>query len=226
MPITTIEYQKLDEAYKFFNDALFDGNLPECLIALSSEGGRKNYGIFYPGTIKSRTDKDATFDKLVLNIANFPGKTDQWILSILVHEMVHVWEHHFGKSKYSKFSYHGKAWGAKMKALGLYPSNTGEVGGKETGRQMMHYVIEGGQFEQAAEEWLSSRVITFQSAEYTLFTKEKKKKKKTTCKYECPNCGEGFTGKLGLNILCGDCSSEDETVKYVEIKTDEEGEND
>ena len=32
--------------------------------------------------------------------------------------------------------YHNKEWAAKMKAIGLMPSNSGAVGGKETGQQM------------------------------------------------------------------------------------------
>ena len=36
-----------------------------------------------------------------------------------------------------------------MKAIGLQPSNTGAVGGKETGQQMTHYIIAGGPFAKA-----------------------------------------------------------------------------
>ena len=34
-----------------------------------------------------------------------------------------------------------------MKAIGLQPSSTGMVGGKETGQHMSDYVIPGGPFE-------------------------------------------------------------------------------
>jgi hypothetical protein len=56
-----------------------------------------------------------------------------------VHEMVHVWQHAFGKP--SAGGYHNKQWAAKMKAVGLQPSSTGYVGGKETGQRVTHYVI-------------------------------------------------------------------------------------
>ena len=36
-----------------------------------------------------------------------------------------------------------------MKEVGLYPSDTHEPGGKETGQRMGHYVIEGGLFAVA-----------------------------------------------------------------------------
>jgi hypothetical protein len=35
-----------------------------------------------------------------------------------------------------------------MKAIGLYPSNTGAPGGRETGHQMQHYIVSGGRFAE------------------------------------------------------------------------------
>ena len=59
-----------------------------------------------------------------------------------MHEMVHVWQHAHGKP--GARGYHNKEWAAKMKAIGLQPSSTGMVGGKETGQRMMDYIIPGG----------------------------------------------------------------------------------
>ena len=61
--------------------------------------------------------------------------------------MTHVWQHAFGKP--SARGYHNKEWAAKMKAIGLQPSSTGMVGGKETGQRMMDYIIPGGAFTKA-----------------------------------------------------------------------------
>jgi hypothetical protein len=43
-----------------------------------------------------------------------------------------------------------------MKKVGLYPPNTGTFGGKETGQQMMHFVISGGAFDKACEKLLKT----------------------------------------------------------------------
>jgi len=59
-----------------------------------------------------------------------------------VHEMVHLWQHMHGKP--GARGYHNKEWAAKMKAIGLQPSNNGMVGGKETGQHMMDYIIPDG----------------------------------------------------------------------------------
>jgi hypothetical protein len=58
--------------------------------------------------------------------------------------MVQVWQHNRGTAP--KRGYHNKEWAAKMKTVGLYPSNSGMVGGRETGQQMTHYIIPHGVF--------------------------------------------------------------------------------
>ena len=80
-------------------------------------------------------------------------------LSTLVHEMVHLWQQHHGKS--GRGRYHNREWAEKMKQVGLYPSNTGKPGGREVGQQMTHYVIEGGAFAVAFEALASGGFRSF-----------------------------------------------------------------
>lgn len=75
------------------------------------------------------------------------GRTDELILSTLAHEMVHVWMQVHGRPP--RRSYHDKQWAAKMKEVGLYPSSTGEPGGKETGAKVSHYIVPSGAFAKA-----------------------------------------------------------------------------
>jgi len=57
-----------------------------------------------------------------LNPDGFIGRTDEWIVSILLHEMCHLWQHHFGKAKKRKnYAYHDKEWSLEMESLGLMP---------------------------------------------------------------------------------------------------------
>jgi hypothetical protein len=51
------------------------------------------------------------------------------VLSTLVHEQAHLWQHHFGKP--GRGRYHNREWAAKMVEIGLIPSATGEPGGKQ-----------------------------------------------------------------------------------------------
>ena len=68
-------------------------------------------------------------------------------MQTLVHEMVHLWQAHFGKP--GRGRYHNGQWADKMEAIGLMPSSTGKPGGQRTGDCMADYAIEGGRFLQA-----------------------------------------------------------------------------
>ncbi len=58
------------------------------------------------------------------------------MLATLAHEMVHLWQHHFGKP--GRGRYHNKEWAEKMKSIGLQPTTTGKDDGAETGDVMGH----------------------------------------------------------------------------------------
>jgi predicted SprT family Zn-dependent metalloprotease len=79
-------------------------------------------------------------------------RTDRQIFSTLVHEMCHLWQSAHGKD-YKKGA-HNKEWARKMEAIGLIPSATGEPGGKQTGRNVTHYIEIGGPFDVACDELL------------------------------------------------------------------------
>ncbi len=105
-----------------------------------------SFGYFSPDRFSGRIGKFGKHE-LALNPDAFINQTDEQICQTLVHEMTHVWQHAFGKP--SARGYHNKEWAAKMKAIGLQPSSTGMVGGKETGQKMMDYIIPDGPFTKA-----------------------------------------------------------------------------
>jgi hypothetical protein len=102
-------------------------------------------------------------------------------LATLAHEMAHQWQHEFGHPPRS--NYHNREWGTKMKEIGLYPSNTGESGGKETGQSMTHYVIDGGAFQEAFRAMPEAFKIPWSSGS---IHKPAKRKEKNKLKYTCP----------------------------------------
>ena len=71
--------------------------------------------------------------------------------------MVHVWQHHYGKP--SRSAYHNREWAAKMDAVGLCPSATGQPDGKRTGQSMSHYVVVGGPFAQVCAALLAEGFV-------------------------------------------------------------------
>src|ERR1700761_4480169 len=118
----TRTYTSLDAAYEHFNRELFDGQLPPCLITMQRHKGA--YGYFHGERFANLDDPEEVTDEIALNPATFAARTPPDILSTLVHEMFHLWQHHHGKP--SRSGYHNAEWAGKMRAVGLIPSDTGE----------------------------------------------------------------------------------------------------
>lgn len=226
MPATSITvetYTALQDAYDYFNKALFGGKLPPCLITLPYHRGA--YGYFRHEPFSKRTSskmikantakgklpnagkKAVLTDELALNPFLFTGRTDREILSTLVHEQAHLWQHHFGKPKKT---HHDKEWATKMEELGLMPSSTGQPGGRRTGRRVSHYIIDGGAYDLAQKKCK----ITINWAGMMRGDEGKKSRKRT--KYCCPECETNLYGKAELSIICGSCSTPRNPVYFEE----------
>ncbi|BGE57664.1 MULTISPECIES: SprT-like domain-containing protein [Pseudomonas aeruginosa group] len=143
-------YAELQAAYDFYNDHLFASQerLPACLITYQRE--KRTMGYFSQARFIRRDGIKA--DEIAMNPDYFAVIPLVEILQTLVHEMVHLWQYHFGKP--SRACYHNTEWANKMEALGLMPSDTGKPGGKRVGQSMNDYVIPGGRFDVATRELL------------------------------------------------------------------------
>lgn len=117
-----------------------------------------------------------------------------------VHEQVHLWQYRFGYS--GRRGYHNKEWGAKMIEIGLMPSHTGKPGGKQTGQQMTHYIIDGGPFDK---QWqlLSDSGYTLDYQDRHIPKDDEPRKLKV--RYACPSCSIHVWGKPDLRITCTVC---------------------
>lgn len=144
-------YLALQRAWDHFNDALFGGQLSPVLITLTRKG--QFYGYYHENQfVEARGERKV--HEISLNSAYFGISSPMCVLSTLVHEMVHQWQHDFGKV--GKSTVHNREWADKMLAVGLCPSETGLPGGRMTGRRMDHYIIDGGPFHRACEALLAS----------------------------------------------------------------------
>ncbi|MFG0675521.1 SprT-like domain-containing protein [Delftia sp. WSY_7] len=157
---TRAAYSELQQAYEHFNEHLFADTLPYCLITLQRE--KRTCGYFSAARFASLDG--STTDEIALNPAYFAAVPIIETLQTLVHEMAHLWQHHFGKP--GRARYHNEEWAAKMEAIGLMPSSTGRPGGKRTGDMMADYAIVGGPFLAACEQLLTAR---FQLSWYDRF---------------------------------------------------------
>ena len=164
---------------------------------------QKAYGYFAGGRFGSK-DGAVVTDEIALNPSHFHARTTEESLSTLVREMVHLWQHHFGKP--SRTGYHNKEWAAKMREIGLIPTDTGLPGGKDTGQKVTHIIEEGGRFDRACAAYLATGnafLYHDRAGDGEAATRKKKAASKT--KYTCPTCGQNAWAKPEANLICGDC---------------------
>lgn len=205
---TRQNYGTLESAYAHFNQTMFGGTLPDCLITVQRQKGA--YGYFSGDRFGRVGSPDQTTDEIALNPVHFHTVPIEILLSTLVHEMVHLWQYRFGKRP--RRGYHDKQWAAKMREVGLIPSDTGAPGGKETGQKMGDYIEAGGRFERAVKEWLAENsngrsILYHDRVGDEEATRRRKKKAASKTKYTCPDCDTAAWGKPNLFLICGDCET-------------------
>lgn len=196
------QFGAYEAAFDFFNEELFGGALPPCMLNFSRAAN--SAGFFAPNRWRRG-------EKRTHEISLNPDVLDMKLIEVmqtLVHEMCHLWQQEFGKPP--RRCYHNKEWSAMMQAIGLMPSSTGKPGGARTGQHMQDYVIAGGRFHAAFMQmpdvcllpWLSGKAgIAGDEKE----DQEEKEKKRNKVKYTCPDCATNVWGKPGLMICCVGC---------------------
>ena len=195
-------YDDFNMAYDFFNEQLFNRQLPRCLITMQRKN--KAFGYFAGERFGTPTGEDKT-DEIALHPSHFKDRSTEEVLSTLVHEMAHLWQHHFGKL--SRAGYHNKEWASKMKDIGLLPSSTGAPGGKETGQKVSHYISETGPFARVCADLVNQGFIVPYVERWTEGGKAKAKKKAASkTKYTCASCDLNAWGKPAIHLICGDCN--------------------
>ena len=176
MSVTEVAYSSLDYAFKYFNQHLFGGVLPDsCLITLQRKG---DDGYFSPTKFKSRTDT-AKAHEIALNPDKFDGKGDLEILALLVHQMCHFWEWEYCRASHQKAparGYHSRRWANKMIRCGLMPTHTGRLRGKQTGTHMRQYPLDDGLFDRACRRLFSEGFMLYWESKEEKRIQDKDKK--------------------------------------------------
>lgn len=150
----TIEFYTLFQfIYDYYNVHLFENKLPNCMIVIT----RKTYTLGYYSNERWENKSRVKTDELAMNPMYFSKRSILEILQTMAHEMCHVWQFHYGKR--SRGGYHNKEWGRKMESIGLMPSNTGQIGGKKTGQQMMDYPISNGEFLKVSGKLIKEKIF-------------------------------------------------------------------
>ena len=207
-------------AYDFFNRELFGGRLPPCFVSLQRKGSRVR-GYFAPDRLGAAGGRRT--DEIALNPRHFRDRSLEEVMSTLVHEMVHLWQHRFGRKR-SRTAYHNREWAGEMLRIGLYPSHTGEPGGQMTGQTMSHYILPGGRFEIAAIKlqamvpaltWFdmnAAQVLPKGLASTDLVSEPKRRSGRRTV-YRCP-CGQRAESNSKFSAICTRCETHFEPVGF------------
>ncbi len=217
---TTNQYQYLERLYKYYNQELFNSELPDILFTLSRTS--KASGYFASNRWKDANGKYV--HEISINPDGIKERFDVEFHQTLVHEMCHLWQVDFGDP--GRKGYHNKEWAEKMISVGLMPSTTGREGGKITGQNMSDYVMEGGEFQNAFKKIQENRMdpLPLEPENSHLYCKEtnsdgsviflpipKEEKPRTKTgtrvKYSC-ECGQNIWGKKDLKVYCLDCNSD------------------
>lgn len=209
----TVEaYSDLEAAFDYFNETLFRKHygvlLPHVVMTLPKNQGL--HGYFMHG-IWNGTDAQTHFvSEIGLNLRE--SRQPQDVFATLVHEMVHLAQAErpqvFGVA--SDRGYHNKAFADVMERIGLMASNTGKPGGSKTGRQMTHYVIGGGAFAAACQDYIEQGAsVSWVHSLSRRLTKPDEllrlRKKRSKTKYSCPACHMNAWAKPNTHIICGAC---------------------
>lgn len=140
-------YAELQRAFDYYNDKLFGGQLPDCLITFQRQNNTMAY--FSPHRFVS-VKADKKVDEIAMNPAYFPSYPLIEVMQSMVHEMCHQWQEYFGKP--SVRTYHNREWADKMIEVGLMPTSTGTVGGNQVGQKISDYPIPNGLFQRVTLE--------------------------------------------------------------------------
>lgn len=217
----TVEtYAALQHAFEFYNDRLFGGSLPRCLITLQRTRGAFGY---FAGNRFAEIDNPQNLTcEIALNPAVIARYTTEDNLSTLVHELCHHNQFHFSKKLSRRFkcrSYHDLEWVDGMQRVGLIPSDTGKPGGKKTGTRVSHYIEEGGPFQIVTRELLATGfTLKWADAQFQAIVpggedSGSQKTDQSKRKFNCPSCGQNAWANHTARLVCGNRMCGDEPMQ-------------
>ncbi len=196
----------LKTAFDFFNDNLFDGVLPECVITLQRKRGARGY-FWAEQWVRDGDDEPA--HEIAINPETFEGRTTKDILSTLVHEMVHMQQQCFGTPGAN--GYHNQEWALLMSHVGLTARSVDDPS-KQIGTKVTHDIDRGGRFDNVCDLLLQSGLeIVWRPVSVDPLSAEAKAaraKRASKTKFTCPECGLNAWAKQDASLGCWTCGVE------------------
>lgn len=195
---------ELHKAFNYINRDYFNNELPEPAILIQSRGNKKLVlGWCTVGKVwKNSTTQEEKYEiNLVAEAVNrglFP------VMSTLMHEMVHLYNLENDIKDTSRGNtYHNKAFKEEAEKRGLIIEHDEKIGWSLTSLTpaLMNRIKSYGLNEEA---------FTLGRMDLTVEEKEKGKKKSSSRKYICPECGTTIRASKDVFVLCGLCTKIEE----------------
>jgi hypothetical protein len=183
--ITLSHNQQLLEGYQqafdHFNNALFGGKLPECILSFNAVGNSTGY--FKPAIWKFGSDRPVP--EIAIN-PKLLGYADDFLLQVLVRCMVFLWQYTYGNPS-SRMGYCSDEFTDKMAAIGL-PCR------EKSGMSVKWNVNPNGKYSQCRP--INHRLF------FAMENFAPDPPKSTRVKFTCSKCGSKAMGSAGLKVTC------------------------
>jgi hypothetical protein len=175
----------------------FGVQLPPVMLVMQRKG-RAELGHYHPARF-STLDGTVTVAEISINPQRIRDRAPIAVASTLLHELMHHHQHCHGAP--GTRGYHNIELGQAMIRVGLWPSHDGKEGGRMTGQQMDHYIIENGPFALFWEDFVATgKVLAWGDAVQNPVSG--KTRGPTRTKFICEACGFAAWSKASGEMLC------------------------
>jgi predicted SprT family Zn-dependent metalloprotease len=198
---TREQFHAYNRMFDFFNQRLFQGELPPVILNFSRHAG--SYGFMAPERWRRRgTDGERTHE-ISINPTHLARRPLRETAATLVHEMCHLWQFVFGEPP--RRGYHDREWAQKMLDVGLTPIDpkTGEP--KMSAHALRHRIEPTGPFNGAFAELPGDYLLPWKCEEPKEGGRRRAAPSRNKVKYTCPGCKANVWGKPGLLLQCLQC---------------------
>lgn len=188
---------KLETLFETFNSKFFNNELERPVIAVSPDSTGGAFGWF---TTWRAWQKDGTNGFFEINVtAEHLNRPIQDVCGTLIHEMVHLYNHIKGIKDTSRgVTYHNKKFKETAEKCGLIIEHHDKYGWSTT------------KLQDSTKEFIETLgVIDFGlHRQKQLSLENGKKKKSSSKKYICSECGTSVRATKEVRIICADCDVE------------------
>ena len=196
--LTTV-IKELESLYSKLNKEFFNDELQKAVVACSPDHTKSCYGWCTTWKAWKDTSDESTGFYEINICAEHMSRSFEEIVGTLLHEMVHLWNIQNGVKDCSRGnSYHNKAYKESAEKRGLIVTKDEKYGYCKT--TLNDFGLDFVEREKSD----CFKLVRTKMAD----TEKTEKKKSSSKKYICPDCGAIVRATKEVRIICADCDVE------------------